>query len=104
MTKQIQNSTYIAGRVYIAGGFRAGLILVGPKWLQVVYLTDGDRAIVGRLERGDLRSVRPLPGYDDSPRRLARRILQGRKVADMTKGARTLLLRAKGLERRAEPC
>jgi hypothetical protein len=90
-------SGFVHGRVYIAGAFRVGLGLVGPKYISVVYLTDGDRAVVGRLDARDARTFRPLAGYS-SPRRLALRLLRGRKVSDMTKGARAILLRAKGIE------
>lgn len=92
------NSGWIFGRTYIAGGYRVGLGLVGPKWIQVVYLADGNQAVVTKVpaDRATIQSFRPLPGYG-SARKVALAFLRDRKASQMTKTARTLLLRAKGI-------
>lgn len=90
------NSNWIFGRVYIDDGFRVGLGLLGPKWIQVVYLADGNMAKVGKLPRSDARRFSPLPGYQ-SPRKLALALLRDHKAGQMTKTARTILVRAKGI-------
>jgi hypothetical protein len=92
------SSNWIFGRTYVAGAYRVGLGLVGPKWIQVVYLADGNKALVAKLpaDRKTIQSFRPLAGYG-SPRKLALALLRDRKVGQMTKTARAILVRAKGI-------
>jgi hypothetical protein len=90
------NSNYIFGRIYIADGYRVGLGLLGPKWIQVVYLADGNFCKVARLPRSDARFFSPLAGYP-SARKLALALLRDRRASQMTATARSILLRAKGV-------
>lgn len=86
---------FVYGRMYIADAWRVGLGLVGPKWIQVVYLDAGDFATVARIPKAEARHIKPLPGYKNA-RQVALRMLRGRRVSQMTKRARGILLRAKG--------
>jgi len=91
---------FIAGRVYIAGAFRVGLGLVGRKWIQVVYLADGDQAVVGKLPASDLGRIgcfEPIRGYE-SPAKVAKRLRRGRRRSQATKTAWRIIQAARAAD------
>jgi hypothetical protein len=78
------------GRTFIDGGFRCAIAQPGRKWLRVAYIADGNQLVCDRVAAAEAGYFRPLPGYDSAPK-MARAMLRGRKVAQMSKSARQLL-------------
>jgi hypothetical protein len=81
---------FVAGRIYIAGAYRVGLGLVGRKWVQVVYLADGDVLKVKKIPAIVKGAFQPLAGYE-KPQKLAKRLRRGRRRAQGTKTAWKIL-------------